>query len=76
MVIIIHKLLVGSFTFLQFLSGTELLNLRGTPYIFPENDNIWFYLRRKKMLLTENNVRLNRDDSNRVLIIPIDVDQM
>jgi hypothetical protein len=30
MVIIIHKLSVGSFTFLQCLSGTELLNLSGT----------------------------------------------
>jgi hypothetical protein len=28
----IHKLPVGSFTFLQFLSGTELLNLSGTAY--------------------------------------------
>jgi hypothetical protein len=33
MVIAIHKLSVGSFTFLQCLSGTELLNLSGTPYI-------------------------------------------
>jgi hypothetical protein len=33
MVIIIHKLPVGPFTFLQCLSGTELLNLSGTPYI-------------------------------------------
>jgi hypothetical protein len=31
MVITIHKLPVGSFTFLQCLSGTELLNLSGTP---------------------------------------------
>jgi hypothetical protein len=33
MVITIHKLPVGSFTFLLCLSGTELLNLSGTPYI-------------------------------------------
>jgi hypothetical protein len=33
MVIIIHKLPVGSFNFVQCLSGTELLNLNGTPYI-------------------------------------------
>jgi hypothetical protein len=33
MVTIIHKLPVGSFTFLQYLSGTELLNLSGIPYI-------------------------------------------
>jgi hypothetical protein len=33
MVITIHKLPVGSFTFLQYLSVTELLNLSGTPYI-------------------------------------------
>jgi transposase len=32
MVITIHKLPVGSFTFLQCLSGTELLNSSGTPY--------------------------------------------
>jgi hypothetical protein len=32
MVIIIHKLPVGWFTFLQCLSGTNLLNLSGTPY--------------------------------------------
>jgi hypothetical protein len=32
MVITIHKLPVGSFTFLQCLSGTELLNLSGIPY--------------------------------------------
>jgi hypothetical protein len=32
MVITIHKLRVASFTFLQCLSGTELLNLSGTPY--------------------------------------------
>jgi hypothetical protein len=32
MVITIHKLPVGSFTFLQCLSGTELPNLSGTPY--------------------------------------------
>jgi hypothetical protein len=31
-VITIHKLSVGSFTVLQCLSGTESLNLRGTPY--------------------------------------------
>jgi hypothetical protein len=30
-VITIHKLPVGSFTFLQCLSGIELLNLSGTP---------------------------------------------
>jgi hypothetical protein len=29
----IHKLSVGSFTFRQCLSETELLNLSGTPYI-------------------------------------------
>jgi hypothetical protein len=29
----IQKLPVGSFTFLQCLSGTKLLNLSGTPYI-------------------------------------------
>jgi hypothetical protein len=33
MVITIHKLPVGSFTFLQCLSGTKLLNLSGRPYI-------------------------------------------
>jgi hypothetical protein len=33
MVIIIHKLPVGSFTFLRCLLGTGLLNLSGTPYI-------------------------------------------
>jgi hypothetical protein len=32
MVITIHKLPVGSFIFLQCLSGTELRNLNGTPY--------------------------------------------
>jgi hypothetical protein len=32
MVISIHRLPVGSFTFLQCLSGTELPNLSGTPY--------------------------------------------
>jgi hypothetical protein len=32
MVITIHKLPVGSFIFLQCPSGTELLNLSGTPY--------------------------------------------
>jgi hypothetical protein len=37
MVVIIHKLLVGSFTFLQCLSGTELLNLSGTPDIIAWN---------------------------------------
>jgi hypothetical protein len=29
-----------------------------------ENENTWFYLRRKKILSTENNVRSNRDDSD------------
>jgi hypothetical protein len=33
MVITIHELPVGSFTFLQCLSGTELLNLSGIPYM-------------------------------------------
>jgi hypothetical protein len=33
MVITIHKLPAGSFTFLQCLSWTELLNLSGTPYV-------------------------------------------
>jgi hypothetical protein len=33
MVITIHKSPVGSFTFLQCLSGTELLRLSGTPYV-------------------------------------------
>jgi hypothetical protein len=33
MVIAIDKLPVGSFTFLQCLSGTELPNLSGTAYI-------------------------------------------
>jgi hypothetical protein len=33
MMITIHKPPVGSFIFLQCLSGTELLNLNGTPYI-------------------------------------------
>jgi hypothetical protein len=33
MVIPIHKLPVGSFTFFQCLTGTELLNLSGTPEI-------------------------------------------
>jgi hypothetical protein len=33
MAITIHKLPVGSFTSLQCLSGTELLNQSGTPYI-------------------------------------------
>jgi hypothetical protein len=32
MVITIHKVPVGSFTFLQCLSGTELRNLSGTTY--------------------------------------------
>jgi hypothetical protein len=36
-VITIHKPPVGSFTFLQCLSGTELLHLSETPYIY----NIW-----------------------------------
>jgi hypothetical protein len=31
--ITIHKLPVGSFTFLQCLLGSELLNLSGAPYI-------------------------------------------
>jgi hypothetical protein len=35
MVITIYKLLVGLFTFLQCLLGTELLNLSETPYICP-----------------------------------------
>jgi hypothetical protein len=40
MVITIHKLPVSSFTFLQCLSGTELLNLSATPYIHVrENEN-------------------------------------
>jgi hypothetical protein len=34
MVLTIHKLTVGLFTFLQCLSGTELLNLSGTPEIW------------------------------------------
>jgi hypothetical protein len=38
MVIIIYKLPVGSFTFLQCLSGTELLILSGTPYIWVTGD--------------------------------------
>jgi hypothetical protein len=36
MVITIHKLSIGSFTFLQCLSGTELLDLSGTP----DNSNV------------------------------------
>jgi hypothetical protein len=36
MVITIHKLSAGSFTFLQCLSGTELLNLSGTLYMIKE----------------------------------------
>jgi hypothetical protein len=45
-------------------------------HILPENGNTWFYLRRKTILSTENNVRPNRDDRDHFLIIPIDVDQM
>jgi hypothetical protein len=36
----------------------------------------WFYRQRKKVLSAENNVRPNRDDSDHVLFITIDVDQM
>jgi hypothetical protein len=39
MVIIIHKLPVGSFAFLQCLSGTELPNLSGTTEISAEISN-------------------------------------
>jgi hypothetical protein len=45
-------------------------------HIFPENENRWFYLRREKILSTKNNVPPNRDDSDHVLILTIDVDQM
>jgi hypothetical protein len=34
----------------------------------------WFYRQRKKVLSAENNVRPNRDDSDHVLIITIDID--
>jgi hypothetical protein len=44
MVITVHKLPVGSFTFLQCLSGTELLNLSGTPYfLFVDRHRDWLY---------------------------------
>jgi hypothetical protein len=47
MVITIHKLPVDSFTFLQYLSVTELLNLSGTPYTIldPEWKSHGFLLR-------------------------------
>jgi hypothetical protein len=40
MVIIIYKLPVRSFTFLQYLSVTELPNLNGTLYILAEGSTI------------------------------------
>jgi hypothetical protein len=42
MVITIHNLPVGSFTFLQCLSGIELLNLSGTPHAVQRVWNITF----------------------------------
>jgi hypothetical protein len=38
------------------------------------NENRSFYRRSKKKLPTDNNIRLNRDDSGRVLFITIDVE--
>jgi hypothetical protein len=43
-------------------------------HILLENENIWFYLRRTKILPTESNVRPNRDDRDHVLVIMIGVD--
>jgi flagellar motor switch protein FliM len=42
--------------------------------ILPENEKRWFDLQRQKILSIENNVRPNRDDSDHVLIITIDID--
>jgi hypothetical protein len=42
-------------------------------YILRENENRRFCAQRKKTLLTENNIRPNRDDSDHVLFIPIDI---
>jgi hypothetical protein len=48
MVITIHNLPVGSFTFLQCLPGTDLLNLSGTPYrtclTFPPSDSLLYFV--------------------------------
>jgi TFIIF-interacting CTD phosphatase-like protein len=44
--------------------------------ILLENENIWFCLRRQKILSAENNVGVNRDDTDHILIITIDVDHM
>jgi hypothetical protein len=45
-------------------------------HILRENEIRWFYLRRKEILSTENDVRPNRDDNDHVLIITMDVDQI
>jgi hypothetical protein len=49
MVIIIHKLPVGSFTFPQCLPGTELLNLSGTPYLFTPEGVRWLASRQERL---------------------------
>jgi hypothetical protein len=41
---------------------------------FTRKENIWFCLRSKQILSAENNARPNRDDSDHVLFMTIDVD--
>jgi hypothetical protein len=43
---------------------------------FARKQNRWFYMRRRKMLSTENNVRPNRDDRDHVLFTTIDLDSV
>jgi hypothetical protein len=55
MVITIHKLPVDSFTFLQCLSGTELLNLKGTPSINESREDSHDILQFASMEIVQGN---------------------
>jgi hypothetical protein len=41
---------------------------------FARKENKWFYLPKEKIMLTENNVRPNRDNNDHILFMTIDVD--
>jgi hypothetical protein len=68
------------FSFCKYLWRSRLkLNSKGRFFakrchIFPGKENKWFYLRRKQMLPTKNNVWPNQDNRDHVFFMTIDID--
>jgi hypothetical protein len=74
----IEEITRPGFSFCKYLLKTQFKHSRKgilfatICHILPEKENGCFYLRRKKMLSTENNVGPNRHDGDHVLILIID----